>query len=383
MDRRGSLSVALPVASVWFGALVGPSMISGAFAAVYFVPYGTAGLLLPLLSMGIAAVIIAAGADVARHERVYSYSELADSIYGRFRRLLSPMLELYMVLAMVIGGSSVVSMGGTFFTGLTGLPWIFGSVLISVLSIVLVLWGARLVRASSSVISAVMIVGMVALSLCAVSARGGETLELLSSLDVPAGASIGAGISGAVALAFSNSVNALTLCSVEQNVRKRSDCVWIGILSFILNSSAFMISTLMILPYRDAVAGDDVPVLSIVNGFLSDRFPWLPAVYMVTMFLALLSSGAPQLNAVAYRVSRVYPEKGIFRNGIVRNLITGIAYFALCIIISTVGLRTIISRGYAALGYLAIPLIVVPLLVIMPVRYSKEKVILDESKQIV
>lgn len=386
MKRRSSFSIAFPVASVWFGALVGPSMVSGAFASLYFVPYNVFGLVLPLISMGVASVIIAMGAEVTRHERVYSYSELSSRVYGRYSRILSPMLELYMVLAMVIGGSSVVSMAGTFFNGLTGLPAIYGSLLISILSIVLVLWGARLVRASSLVISLLMIFGMVALALSAILERPAETASLFSSPEkLPLSLSL-IGVKGALALALSNSVNALTLCSVEQKVETKKDSIWIGILSFLMNSFAFIITTLMILPYRE-VQNDAVPVLSIVNVFLSEKMPWLPALYMITMFFALLSSGAPQLNAVAYRINKLYPDKEVFRSPLLRNLITGVIYFFLCILISTVGLRAIIGKGYAALGFLAIPLIVIPLVIIMPLRYRRErkyiKVNYNENKQVI
>ena len=48
-------------------------MISGVFAASYFAPYGAAGLLLPMLSMGLAAFIIAMGAEVVRKYRVFNY----------------------------------------------------------------------------------------------------------------------------------------------------------------------------------------------------------------------------------------------------------------------------------------------------------------------
>ena len=61
MKKRNSFSVAFPIASVWFGALVGPSMVSGVFAAVYFMPYGMWGLLLPFVSMAVASLIVTCG----------------------------------------------------------------------------------------------------------------------------------------------------------------------------------------------------------------------------------------------------------------------------------------------------------------------------------
>lgn len=368
MKQKHSLKIALPVSFVWFGALVGPSMISGAFAAAYFAPYGAAGLLLPMLSMGIAAIIIAMGADITRRERVYSYSMLANRIYGRYSRVLTPLLEVYMVIAMIVGGSAVVSMGGTFLQGLTGLPELVGAVVMAVISIALVLWGERLVRASSSVMSVVMIVGMLLLSVIAMANRPQQLAEALQSFRVPEGVSLRAGISGAVALGFSNACNALTLCAVEQEVREKKHAVAIGVCSFVLNSLAFILSTLLLLPYCPDVLLDAVPTLSVIENFLAQRAPWLPTVYMVTMFLALLSSGAPQLHAVAYRVKGLYPKRGVFADARVCNLTTGILYFALCIAISSFGLRAIISKGYSMLGYLAIPLIVLPICVIVPLR---------------
>ncbi|SBV91087.1 membrane hypothetical protein [uncultured Eubacteriales bacterium] len=371
MVKKSDFRVAFPVASVWFGALVGPSMISGAFSATYFAPYGATGLLLAILSMGLASFIIAMGAEVVRREKTYSYSDLAHCIYGPWRKVLAPVLEVFMVFAMVVGGSAVASMGGTFFAGLTGMPELVGAVLMSLISIVLVLWGAGLVRASSGVMSVVMIVGMVLLSALAMAHRSDDLAAALTSFRLPKGVSLMAGISGAIALAFSNSCNALTLCAVEQNVSARSHSVAIGLCSLVLNSGAFILTTLLLLPYGSEVMADPMPTLTIVNTFLVEKAPWLPSVYMLTMFLALLSSGAPQLHAVAARVVKLYPDKGLFRSTTMRNLTTGVLYFALCIAISILGLRTIISKGYGILGSLALPLIVIPICVVMPLRYRR------------
>ena len=373
MKKNGSFKIAFPVASVWFGALVGPSMISGVFAASYFAPYGAAGLLLPLLSMGLAAFIIAMGAEVVRKYRVYNYYDYAGCLYGKLGKVLTPVLEFYMIIAMIVGGSAVVTMGGIFFNDLTHLPKLMGSILVAAISIILVLWGDRLVRASSTLMSVVMIVGMVLLSLLAVFYRGDRTAEILSTFAIPEGARLGAGVRGAVALGLSNACNALTLSAVEQNVSKPRHSAAIGVCSFVLNSGAFLLSTLLLLPYCPEALQESVPVLAIVNTYLVESAPWLPAVYSVTMFLALLSSGAPQLHAVVSRIRPLLPQKGTLGNSYVSGALIGVVYFACCIVISRVGLQAIISKGYSMLGYLAIPLIVIPVCVLVPLRGRKGK----------
>ena len=381
MKHNGSLKIALPIAFVWFGALVGPSMISGAFAAAYYAPYGAVGVLLPMLTMVIAATVVGMGAYITSREKTYSYSELANCMYGKYRKVLTPILEIYMVFAMIVGGSAVVSMGSTFLQELTGLPPIAGAIAVSLISMALVLWGEKLVRASSSAMSIVMIVGMVLLSAFAIFNRADKLGEVMSSFRLPEGVSLWSGISGAIALGLSNTCNALTLCAVEQRVKGCRHSVMVGVCSFVLNSLAFIFSTLLLLPYCPEVLLDAVPTLRIINDFLAVKAPWLPAVYMITMFLALLSSGAPQLHAVAYRVKRIYPKS--IKSDQVKNLLTGIVYFVLCIAISFLGLRTIISKGYSLLGYIAIPLLVIPIVIIMPIRYAKQKraAALKENKE--
>lgn len=365
--------IAFPVSSVWFGALVGPSMISGAFATVYFAPYGIWGVvLLPFLSMGLAALIIGMGAEVARRYQVYNYSSYAKQLYGKCSKFLTPIMEVYMIIAMIVGGSAVVAMGSTFLNQLIGAPMIAGAIVMALISIALVLWGAKLVRASSAIMSVIMIGGMLVLTVFAVSNHPQGLQTVLQNRQPFEGFHLLAGVSGAFALGFSNACNALTLCAVEQEVVHKKHSLAIGITSFLMNSLAFIVSTLLVLPYCPEVLLEQVPTLSVIQNFLAVKAPWLPTVYMITMFLALLSSGAPQLHAVAARVEGLYPQKGMLKNRAWRNLVTGILYFGCCIAISQLGLRTIISQGYSLLGYLAIPLIAIPICIIMPIRAKRE-----------
>ena len=170
MKKTSSLKIAFPVSSVWFGALVGPSMISGAFSIVYFAPYGIWGLLLPLAAMGTAATIIGMGSEVARRHKLYDYHSYTKCLYGTnsIGKILCIIMEIYMLFAMVVGGSSVMAMGGIFLNDLLGVHQVWGSVLMAALSIVIVLWGAKLVRATSSVMSVIMVTGMILLTVFAI-----------------------------------------------------------------------------------------------------------------------------------------------------------------------------------------------------------------------
>ena len=111
---------------------------------------------------------------------------------------------------MIVGGSAVVSMGGIFFNDLTGLPNLFGAIPVAAINIVPVLWRDKLVRASSMLISVIMIVGMILLSLFAVLHRSEQTVKIVSTFYLPEGVSLWTGVSGAIALGLSNACNAPT-----------------------------------------------------------------------------------------------------------------------------------------------------------------------------
>lgn len=370
--KQSSFFVAFPVSSVYFGALVGPSMVSGAFAAVYFAPYGAWGLILPLVTMGLAAFIVTCGMIGIRRWKVYDYSSYARKLYGPLSPVLSPLLEVFLILAMIVGGSSVIAMGGTFFNSLFGMPVFIGAVLMAVISSLLVLWGADLVRKSSTFMTVVLVAGFFLLVVFAAGTKSERLSAIITSWEVPHGVRFLTGVAPALSLGLSHASNALTLSSVSQNIRTFRDACMVGLISFVLNSAAFIACTVLILPYCPEALAESVPNLYIINTFLVEKVPWLPVVYSVVMFFGLASSGAPQLHAVASRVLPLYPDSWRVTD-LTKNIITSFVYMAVCIAISFLGLRTIISSGYGLLGSLAVPLIVIPLCVVMPVRLYRER----------
>ncbi|WRS28712.1 hypothetical protein U6B65_06145 [Oscillospiraceae bacterium MB08-C2-2] len=372
MKNTSTFKIAFPIASVWFAALVGPSMVSGIFATSYYTSYGVWGLILPCLTFAVACFIITMGAETVRRQKTYDYSSFSKAIYGKASRFFSPILEVYMVIAMIVSGSAVVAMGATLLHELIGAPPIVGAIGMSAICMCLVLWGESLIRKSSVVISMVMIGGLLLLAFFSIQYRAGTLADMISSGYVPEGATMSSGIRKALALGFSNSANALVLTSVEQTVTKRRHSWAIGGISFVMNVGVFVITTLLTLPYSPEVLSEQMPTLYIIHQYLAASVPWLPTVYMLTMFVALMDSS--QLHAVASRTMQFYPNTGILRDNVkLKTFLTGIVYFAISILISMLGLRTIVGTGYSLLGYLAIPLIAVPVCIVAPLRRMRQK----------
>lgn len=351
---------AFPVSAVWFGALVGPSMVSGTYAAVYFAPYGVWGIVLSYLSMTGICLIVGLAANIVQKNHTYEYAHFARVIYGKLCPYLLPVLDLFMILAMVVGGSAVISMAGVFFHDLFGISALWGALIMAVMGILLDMWGARLVRMSSTAMTLLLIVGFVALTATGISMKSGNLMASLSDWSLQ-GISLHAGIKGAILLGFSNLGMATSLCSVEQNIKSRTDCAAIALCSLILNGSAFALGTLFLLPYCPEVLKAEVTSTYIIERYIAKTHPWIRSAYLLIMFFALLSSSAPQLHAVSSRVLKFFPSSHSQQKEKSYNLIIGIIYMAFCIAISSLGLYTIVSKGYSMLAKLGIPLIAFPI----------------------
>jgi uncharacterized membrane protein YkvI len=343
-------------------------MVSGTFAAVYFAPYGAWGLVLPLIAMGAACVIVAFGVNGARIAGIFEYSGYANFLYGKAARILSPLLELYIIAAMIVGGSAVIAMGGIFFNGLLGISEFAGSLLMAVLSTVPVLWGDSLVRKASVLMTIVLIMGFIILILYGAWEKREDLGRIVSHWETPDGMGFFSGLRGTLFLGLSNAPNAITLCSVSQKLEKQSDSVLVGIISFIINSLCFIGCTAFILPFTPSILKESVPNLFIINNFFAAKLPFLPLLYSIIMLFGLVSSGIPQLHAVTSRVIKLYPSNTFMNNKPLKNFFTSVVYMTLCILISFLGLRVIIGRGYSLLGQLAIPLIGIPVCIILPLR---------------
>lgn len=141
--------------------------------------------------MGVASVIVTCGLMGVKIWHIDNYSDYGRKLYGCYAFILSPLLEVYLILAMIVGGSSVIVMGGIFFQDLLGTPLIYGQLLMAIISSVLVLWGAELVRNTSSFMTVLLLFGFAVMIVVSCS-YGFDSLKCkLANWYVPEGKNFG------------------------------------------------------------------------------------------------------------------------------------------------------------------------------------------------
>lgn len=378
--RHSSLTTAFAVASVYFGAVVGPDMVGGSTSIVYYTPYGKWSWIPIVIVCAMIGLIMGVGSIVPRKYGVYEYNSYAKIIYGKFYKYMSPLLDFYIICAMLLGGAVVVSVGGEFFATVLGCSKFAGYLLICVISALLVLWGDKIVRATSSIMAILMVLFFIAVC-CYIIFTNTDAVSTVYSQEpsFPGVTPVVAAIAPAIALGLSNAPNSVIQSAVMQNVSRKRDSVLIGVFCFLMTTVAYLLSTNSTLAFCPEVLGESVPILTIIQTKLGTNMGIMKAMYYALMFLALVSSGAPQFHAIAARFSKLYPDKGAFRKLPVRNLVTGVIYFAACIAIAGFGVIALISKGYAVLGYVGMVITLIPVFIITPIRAKLGKI---DAKQI-
>ena len=360
-----------PVSAVWFGALVGPSLLSGGYAVVYLCPYGAWGVILPLL-MEIPIVIMAAmSATIVAKNKTYDYYSLGKVVYGKLYKIMMPFLDYYIIVAFITGGAAVANIEGSIGAQAFGCSEILGATIFGIITVFIITCGPKLMRAFSAISMPIMTVGFIVLGVIIINHAGDSLGNILADEWVPfEGHNLGVGIWNILVLGMSNLATTFgSMCAIEQKIRNGKDAAGIAICSFIMNSFLFIMLALMILPYCPEALDQAQPTVWLINTALADDFPWLVTFYMYFMFLVLLTSDAPQCNAIVARImermAKSTKRKKKFdpnnrKQRLIAIWVIGMIYEGICITVAQVGLINIFSIGYSICGYLGIVCCAVP-----------------------
>lgn len=371
---KSALKIAFPIAAVQFGVTCGPSMATGAYATQYFTRWGRYGLLMLLLYMVMTGIGLFFGLYLSASHRAYNYKAYYGALYGSKYKYVEWLLDIYSVLQGIIGEAAQLALGGVMFNTLFGWHPIVGSSVMAVIIIMLMVYGDELIRKSSVFMTYVLLAGFAILLYFAVTQRGATIMDNLSAADNFKLWEVGALSAGwwTITQFGWNSMNgAGSLCNVAQKLRDKKDVIVTSILTPILVGGLFLITMLITLGYSPEVLNEASPNLTIVMSYIAPVAKWVVPVYYIIMFFALASSGP----ALTYNVANRWADPLFGKTKMSRTLrVTAVAVILniVCVIVSTLGLTTLISKGFTTLGLIAFPLIIIPLL-LFSYRKSEKK----------
>ncbi len=365
-------SMILGVAFVWFTTHFGGGFASGAQIYSYYVRYGVWSLLMPFLAMAYNGVFFAYCLYFARKHQVYDYRSYNDAFYGKYAPVFSNLFEVLYLCVMCVAPAVAFATGGATLSTLTGVPYLFCTLLIGVFIFAVAIFGTDLVRKVSSVLSVCIIIGLLAVyvpNIIAGAGKIGETISVMMESHMPFGKALYAAfLYGTFQLA-----NVAVFVQHAKSFEKPKDAVKSMAIGGVVNAILMVMVVLGIMTvYLDPeMSRQSVPTLFMVQNGVGKLF--LTPLISVLIILGAVSTAVNMVAAMVQRIchglekktqqTKQEQKKVVSKTQILVALVCCVADFG----IAQFGLLTLIQKAYSILAYLAIPVILVPYIVHMVV----------------
>ena len=377
-----AIKAGFPVGAVFFGALVGPVMVTGSYTMNYFLCAGVKSWIYFLIYALSIGWFFSMGFEHTRQTAlcnpgvdVYSYTVLSKSLYGPKLQFMVPIYNLWVFIAMIITGAATVATGGTLISSFLGTNYIVGAIIMALLNMCIAIFGADMIRKTSTGMTFGIIGMMILLVIITLATKSKDLFSVLGSDWYPpvGGRSLGNGAWRIFVLTCSSCSWALGLGAVAQKMTTKKACIAGGASAGILGAFAFLLMFIIVAPWVSEIyAGgtpDSSPVLSITTKWLN--MPWLGVIYYVLMILALVSSGAPSLYVAADRIRNIIPATRKAKNQTLALIGSSVLYCAVVITMAAGGLTPIVSKYFQYLGYFGQICGVIPMAIIWPILRAR------------
>lgn len=368
-NEKTSLGLILGVAFVWFTTHFGGGFASGAQLYSYFVRYGAWCLVMPAVAMAYNAFFFTYCLRFARKHEVYDYRSYNNAFYGRFAPVFSNLFEFLYIVVMCVAPAVAFATGGATLHAVTGLPYLLCTLLIGAFIFVVAIFGTDLVRRVSSVLSIVIIVGLLAVYLPNILSGAGRISDALSAMQAE-DLSFGKALYSAFLYGTFQLCNVAVFVQHAKTFKKPSDAKKSMIVGFVINSALMIMVVLGLLTvYTDPdMASAQVPTVLMVQKGVGAAF-FTPVISV----LIILGAVTTAVNMVAAMVKRIGAavltdeEKKRTEGGkpVAKTVLIALACCLIDFGIAQFGLLTLIAKAYSFIAYLAIPVILVPYIIHM------------------
>ncbi len=360
--NRGRYFTALTVgvASVWFSSHCGPGFASGTQEVYYFVRHGWTGFFLPAVSMTLVGITMYYMLEFSRLNQKFAYIEVYRVMTTPADVVLGKIYDVVTFITMMLGPSACLAAGGVLFNQYLGLPVFIGTLIMLVLCVIVVIFGAKVVRITGTALTVAMIVLIV--MLCGVGiVRNWDVIAYHVSNRVMY-TSYGEAFQGAWTYFTFQCLWTVSVSSAV-GMRYRNEARGAAFIGIILNAFMLMSVCTLILSGMPIVATDPdaklLPTIYIVNQL---GVAFFDIAYPILLFLALLTTLVGFVLAIQTRLALVLFKN--IKNKKLQNAVISTGFLILVWGMSQFGLIAIISKGYTFAGWIALIFWLIPMLTI-------------------
>lgn len=352
------------VVAVWFGAHVGGGFATGNQTRTFFVQYGFTSIFMPFLIVALIGWVFYEGLLFAKNTNSYNYHNWIANLYGPLGGFGGYLFDIaYLLLTIVAVGASIAG-GASLFENLFELKYIIGVLITGGIFFVLTIFGADLVRKSSAIITILLLVFLTMITFVGISKGSSDLSTIISTKQTTAPMSTilynSLKYAGFQSLVIAIMLGAGQPLSTDKSVKR------FAVLGIIINGIMITLSCLMMLAWLPLIDGETLPILTIIKEFDSEILVW---VYSITLFLAFVSTGVGCIFGIVARYENSFQTFHITK----RRMLISLLGMIISMLISLLGLNTLVIKGYGYLGVLSIFFLIIPTIVIGRIKNSKFK----------
>lgn len=357
------------IASTHFGGLLGAGTASGVSIAGYFVTKGGwMSIFFPWVTIILMFIIYYFGLQISRLKKFEKYNQVLSFSYGGLNKYLTPLGEVAVIYNLMFSLALAFSGGGVLLNQFTGIPVIFGVIIITLICVIISFYGLDFLNKIQGMMTFCMLAILFLAYIPALINGFPNLIQNVKNGWMPQGAGFGRGLYWAFAdTASYASFLAIYMLNVKKfnNDRELKSTLTMGA---IMCSTALWLPALVLLSYTQAVS-EEIPTLYIMQNVNSFRGTTI--AYSILLMLAFVSTGASCLAAVSDRFS-IYIPKSVKKPRL-RNFLVCMIISIVSILVAQSGIRNVFNLFTPIGNVLSITLLAIPLLLILPIKYKKCK----------
>lgn len=371
-SRNLRLATSFALASAWFGTHCGSGFAAGTQATSFWVKFGAWAFVLPIISGALMGLVAHWEWAFCQAFKTYDYKSFADKLFHPYEKVFGNIYVVLFLGIMVMGVSAVFAGAGSLLQTMFGIPYELGVVMIIAITVLLTIFGSKVLMNSAAILSIILIVVISIVTLTGIVARHDRLTEIAVSWET--NFSVWDALWSAVLYGSFQSTILGSTVNIADNLKTRKDAKVSAVIGFVMNGLMMVAITYMLLGWYPGIEQEELPVLSALETLST---PFLKPLYSLMLLLAFITTAITCIGSILKRVEG-YGAKRI-PNLTLRRGLYSFLLIMLCFGISQFGLLTIISKGYSAIGYLGILFVVIPILFIAPRKIKKHSRVSDDT----
>lgn len=304
MNQQAAKSGVLTLVFVWFTTHFGGGFASGRQIISFFVEFGWYAALMPVIAIGLQAVVFYFAWRYAVEHRLYDYRSWALSFYRPLEGLFSSLFEVMYLLVLLTATAVAFATGGATITTVTGSPYLLNTFIIAAALLLLTIFGADVVRKAAKYIAYLIIAGLLVIYIPNVMVSWPQIWQNVTALQngaLESSGTFGGALWSAILYAAFQTCALGAYLAHSDAIQNAAEAKKAAIGGFILNYGLLALATFGILIYyHEGIVTEAVPALYIVQNGIGAA--WMVPLISILIVLGAVSTGVNFIYGMTNRI---------------------------------------------------------------------------------